>query len=95
MTDSLIVTLHIRSFARFDEGGSRAVELLDAVSGDKGESVEVLSKLDLLNCRKCDVHCAARRGAEGERVAFRDISPLLSSIKNTKTHHLEKRRIVK
>lgn len=76
ITDSLIVTLHSRSFARrLDDGGSLVAESPEKVSEDIVDSSAVLSRLDLLNCRKCDVHCEARRGTDGERAEFRDISP--------------------
>lgn len=52
MIDSLIVTQQIRSFTRLECDCSRGVERIEILSEDRGESVEVLSKLDLLNCRK-------------------------------------------
>ena len=84
ITDSLIVTVHIRSITRLGEGweGSLTVEakLMDMVSGDLVPSLGTskedlsLSRLVLLNWRRCDVHWDARRCMEGEEVAFRGIA---------------------
>ena len=81
MTDSLMDTVHIRSTTRFGEGCDESLtveaELTDIVSGDLVSSLDTsredlsLSRLDLLNWRRCDVHCDARRCREGEEAAFR------------------------
>src|SRR3569833_3421309 len=62
--DSLMVTVHVLSRrAAFAGGGPRTVELLEIVSGEADDSAGSLSKLVLLNWRRCDVHGGALRGA--------------------------------
>lgn len=71
--DSLTVTVHFRRTPPWASSrlSARRVELLETVSGERGDSMDSLSRLVRLDWRRCD-QCG-RRAIEDEGAALRDM----------------------
>lgn len=67
------MTVHFRRTLLWESSrlSARKVELLEMVSGERGESMESLSKLVRLDWRRCD-QCG-RRADEDDDAALRDM----------------------